>query len=163
MWMASELDLELKLAFARLCGDEARHYQILRERAEALGMGAARLDPLSRGHSPLFRYLKGLETPAERIAAGAFAREAIGVAQNRAFSAQCEAQGDLETARLYREVIGPEEAAHHDLGRRLLVRFAVTPEDQERARRAVARTVQLAEQRREPAKGRRVPGPAPGC
>ncbi len=140
LWMPGEFDLELKLAFARLCGDGARHYRLLAERLEAQG---TRLDPLARGHSPLFRYLKGLETPAERLAAGAFARQGLAPARSAALAQLCQAHGDLETAQLYREVIGPEAAEHHQLGRKLLARFAVTPEDQERARRALARTLQL--------------------
>lgn len=143
LWMPGEFDLELKLAFARLCGDGARHYRLLADRLQALGASASRLDPLARGHSPLFRYLKSLETPSERLAAGAFARKGLALAQSAGLAELCQAQGDLEAARLYREVIGPEGAEHHQLGRRLLVRFAVTPEDQERARRAVARTLQL--------------------
>ncbi len=143
LWMPGEFDLELKLAFARLCGDGARHYRLLAERLQALAGSASRLDPLARGHSPLFRYLKGLETPSERLAAGAFARKGLALVRSGALAEMCQEQGDLEAARLYREVIGPEGAEHHQLGRRLLVRFAVTPEDQERARRAVARTLQL--------------------
>ncbi len=140
LWMPGEFDLELKLVFARLCGDEARHYRLLAARLEARG---TRLDPLARGRSPLFRYLKGLETPAERLAAGAFARKGLAPARSAALAELCQANGDLETAQLYREVIGPEGAEHHQLGRQLLPRFAVTPEDQERARRALARTLQL--------------------
>ncbi len=161
LWMAGEFDLELKLAFARLCGDEARHYRLLAERLQALGTGWARLDPLARGHSPLFRYLKSLETPSERVAAGAFARGGLARAQDAALAELCQARGDLETARIYREAIGPEQAEHHQLGRRLLARFALTPEDQERARRAVARTVQLSEDRRQPARGKPAT-PSPG-
>ncbi len=148
LWMAGEFDLELKLAFARLCGDEARHYRLLAERLQVLGADAARLDPLARGHSPLFRYLKSLETPCERIAAGAFARAGLARARDAALADLCQARGDLETARIYRQAIGPEQAEHRQLGRHLLVRFAVTPEDQERARRAVARTLQLCAARR---------------
>lgn len=148
LWMAGEFDLELKLALARFCGDEARHYRLLAERLQALGADPARLDPLARGHSPLFRYLKSLETPCERIAAGAFARGGLARIQDAARAGLCQAQGDLETARIYRQAIGPEQAEHLQLGRHLLARFAVTPEDQERARRAVARTLQLCAARR---------------
>lgn len=152
LWMAGEFDLEVKLAFARLCGDEARHYQALAERLGALGVPAAGLDPLARGHSPLFRWLKSLETPCERVAAGAFARGGLARAQEAALADLCAARGDEETARLHRDAIGAQEGEHHQLGRRLLLRLAVTPEDQERARRAVARTLQLSGDRREPAR-----------
>ncbi len=160
LWMAGEFELDLKLAFARLCGDQARHYRLLADRLRALDAAAARLDPLARGHTPLFRYLKSLETPAERLAAGLLARQGLAQARSAALGELCLAQGDEETARLQREVVGPEEAEHRELGRRLLVRFALTPEDQERARRALARSLQLSEDRREPGRGK--PAGAPG-
>ena len=159
-WMAGEFDLELKLAYARLCGDQARHYRLLSDRLQALDAGAARLDPLARGHSPLFRYLKSLETPAERLAAGLLARQGLARVRGAAMADLCQARGDQETARLQRELIGVEEAEHHRDGRRLLARFAVTPEDQERARRALARALQLSEERREGARARPA-APAP--
>lgn len=160
VWMTREFDLELKLGFARLCGDGARHYRLLADRFRVLGSDAA--DPLARGHSPLFRYLRGLETPSERLAAGGLARQRIARAQNAIFAGFSEAQGDRETARLFREVIDPDEADHLEFARRLLARFAVTVEDQERARRAVARTLQLSEERRAAAGGRGVAARAPG-
>lgn len=162
LWMAGEFDLDLKLAFAGLCGGEARHYRLLADRLRVLDAGAARIDPLARGHSPLFRYLKSLETPAERLAAGLLARQGLAGARGAVAADRCRARGDEETARLLRQVIGPDEAEQHLLGRRLLVRFAVTPEDQERARRALARALQLSGERREPARGKLAGGPVPG-
>ena len=163
MWLVGERDPELKLALARQCGDEARHYRLIEERLRALGAELAGFDPLARGASPLFRYLKSLDAPAERIAAGPFAREGLAVVRNEIFAAWCAAQGDEETARLYREVIGPDERHHHELGRRMLVRYALTPDDQERARRAVARTLQLAEDAQETARLKQGISSAPGC
>ena len=155
-------DHELKLALARQCGDEARHYRLLTERLGELGADMANFDPLAGGHSAMFRYLKTLESPAERIAAGSFAREALAVVLNEAFAEFCEARGDGATARLYREVIGPDETFHHEQGRRMLGRFARTAEDQERARRAVARTLQIAEELQEISRLRQGITRAPG-
>lgn len=162
LWMAGEFDLDLKLAFARLCGDQARHYRLLAGRLQDRD-GAPRLDPLARGHSPLFRWLKSLETPAERLAAGLLGRQGLAAARSAALAAP-PGPWDEETARLLRETIGPEEAEHAALGRHLLPRFALTPEDQERARRALARALQPWEARRDPARDRTpaAPGPAPG-
>ena len=163
LWMAGEPDLELKLGLARQCGDEARHYRLIAERLAALGVEAARLDPLARGHTPIFKYLRTLETPAERVAAGPYAREGLAQARNEAFARYCDVQGDAETARLYREVIGPDEAFHHAFGRRMLARLAVAPEQQDRARAAVARTLRLAEEVQEVARLRHGIASAPGC
>lgn len=56
-----------------------------------------------------------------------------------------------------------DPAFHHELGRRLLPRYAVTAEDQGRARRAAARTLQLAGEIQEIARLRQRISSAPGC
>lgn len=162
-WLVGERDTELLLGLARQCGDEAKHYRLIERRLNELGHDLAGHDPLARGHGPMFRWLKGLETPAERIAAGPYAREGLAVVRNAVFADYCDARGDRETARLYRDVIGPDEQYHHELGRRMLLRYAVTPEDQERARRAVARTLQLAEDVQETARLKQGISSSPGC
>jgi hypothetical protein len=163
MWLVGERDPDLKLGLARQCGDEAKHYRLIEGRLRELGADLAGHDPLARGYSPMFRWLKTLATPAERIAAGPYAREGVAVVRNAVFADWCEAQGDPETAKLYRDVIGPDERYHHDLGRRMLRRYAVTHEDQERARRAVARTLQLADEMQEAARLKQGISSAPGC
>jgi hypothetical protein len=163
MWLVGERDPDLKLGLARQCGDEAKHYRLIADRLRELGANLSGHDPLAGGHSPMFRYLKSLETPAERIAAGPFAREALAQVRNDVFAEFCEAKGDLATARLYRDIIGPDEAFHHELGRRMLRRYAVTAEDQDRARRAVARTLQIAEELQEMLRLRQGISSAPGC
>jgi hypothetical protein len=163
MWLVTERDPEIKLGLARQCGDEAKHYRLVAERLAALGHDLSGHDPLAGGHSPMFRYLKSLDTTAERLAAGPFAREALAKVRNEVFARFCEERGDLETARLYRDVITPDEEYHHQLGRRLLPRYALTQDDQERARRAVARTLQLAEELQEMARMKLGISSAPGC
>jgi hypothetical protein len=79
------------------------------------------------------------------------------------FIEYCEAKGDSETAKLYRDVIQPDEGHHHDLGRRLLPRFAVTAEQQDLARKASARTLELAEEIQEMARLKKGICRAPGC
>jgi hypothetical protein len=49
-------------------------------------------------------------------------------------------------------VVGPDEVRHLDFCRRELPRYALTFEDQEAARRAVARTLQLAEEAADPSR-----------
>jgi hypothetical protein len=163
MWLVTEREAELKLGLARQCGDEARHYRLVAARLAELGHDLSGYDPLAGGHTPMFRYLKSLDTTAERLAAGPFAREALAKVRNEAFAAYSDEQGDADTARLYRDIIGPDEAYHHELGRRLLPRYARTPEDQERARRAVARTLQLAEELQELMRMKLGISRAPGC
>ena len=163
LWMTTERDVEVKLALARQCGDEARHYRLIEERLRALGVDVASIDPLAAGYSPMFEFLRGLDTTVERVAAGQFTREALAQVRNDVFAEHCAAQGDAETARLYRDVIGPDEAHHHALGRRLLHRFAIDDASQELARRAASRTLELAEELQELARMKAGIARAPGC
>jgi 1,2-phenylacetyl-CoA epoxidase catalytic subunit len=144
LWMTDEPDLELKLGLALQVGDEASHFRLMADRIRELG-GDPTADPRTRAHSPAFRYLRGLQTPAERLAAG-IVREGVGRLRNGLLAELSASRGDAETARICREVIGPDEARHLDFGRRLLPRYALTVSDQEAARRAMARTLQLAEE-----------------
>jgi len=145
-WMATTPEVEVKLAFARQIGDEAKHYRLIQERLRALGVNLAGFNPLAKGYGELYLYLTSLSDMVERIAAAQFTREAIATVWNQQFIAFCERQGDAETARLYREVVQVDEGFHHELGKRLLERFATTPQQQAKARAAVNRTLELAEE-----------------
>jgi len=145
-WLVTTNELDVKLALARQVGDEAKHYRLIADRLKELGFDAREFNPLARGYGPLFQYLDTLTLTVERVAAGQFTREAIAVVKNRQFIEFCEAAGDEPTARLYRETIEPDERHHHDLGRRLLLRYAATAEAQAAARRAARRTLELAEE-----------------
>ena len=145
-WLVTTAELDVKLALARQVGDEAKHYRLVAERLTEMGFDARAFDPLAKGYGPLFQYLDGLRATVERVAAGQFTREAIAIVKNRQFIEFCEAAGDEATARLYRETIEPDERHHHELGRRLLLRYATTPESQAAAQRAAARTLALAEE-----------------
>jgi hypothetical protein len=70
----------------------------------------------------------------------------VAVVKNRQFIEFCDRAGDRLTATLYREVIEPDERFHQQLGRTLLLKLATTPEAQDAARRAAARTLALAEE-----------------
>ena len=145
-WQVTTDDVDVKMAFARQAGDEAKHYRMIVDRLRELGFDAAGFNPVAKGYGPLFQYLDTLKTTVERVAAGQFTREAIAVVKNRQFIEFCDRAGDKVTATLYRDVIEPDESFHHQLGRSLLLRFATTPDDQEAARRAAARTMSLAEE-----------------
>lgn len=145
-WMATTPELDAKLAFAQQCGDEMKHYQLIVDRLRDLGEDVAALDPMADGYSPLYQYLRGLRSSVERVAGGPFAREAIAEVRNAQFIAFCESVGDDETARLYRDVIQPEEILHHRLGRAFLERHATTPELQELAAAATRNTLAIADE-----------------
>jgi hypothetical protein len=162
-WLVATEDVEVKLAFARQVGDEAKHYRLIADRLRALGFDPSTMNPLAQGFGPLFQFLDALTSTVERVAAGQFTREAIAVVKNRQFIEFCERAGDAETATLYRDVIEPDERYHHDLGRRLLVRLATTPEAQDAARRAAQRTLALAEELQVKALATAGIHHAPGC
>jgi hypothetical protein len=158
LWLADEPDLDLRLGLARQVGDEARHFEMLGARLLELGTDP-HADPRTRAHGPAFRYLKGLQTPAERLAAG-LAREAVSRLRNGHLAEVARAHGDEATARLCRDAPGDDEVRHLDFFRRELPRYALTVESQDAARRALARTVQLAEETADPSRTAKA-APAP--
>jgi 1,2-phenylacetyl-CoA epoxidase catalytic subunit len=162
-WLVTTADVEVKLALARQVGDEARHYRLIADRLKALGVDTGALDPLAGGYGPLFKYLDGLPTTVERVAAGQFTREAIAVVKNRQFIEFCERVGDKDTAALYRDTIEPDERYHHELGRRLLLRLAVSAEAQAAATAAARRTLELADELQKKALATAGIHHAPGC
>jgi bacterioferritin (cytochrome b1) len=162
-WLVKTDDVQVKMAFARQAGDEAKHYRMIADRLRELGFDARGFDPLGKGFGPLFQYLDSLETTVERVAAGQFTREAIAVVKNRQFIEFCERAGDRATATLYQDVIEPDERFHHELCRSILLRLATTPEAQAAARRAAARTLELAEELQAAALRTAGIHHAPGC
>jgi uncharacterized ferritin-like protein (DUF455 family) len=145
-WIESTPEVDVKLGFARQVGDESKHYRMIEDRLKAMGVDLGGFNPVGQGYGELFQYLITLTDTVERLAAGQFTREAIALVKNRQFIELCEAKGDHATAKLYREVIQPDEKYHHELGRRLLQKYALTGEQQERARRASRKTLELAEE-----------------
>jgi uncharacterized ferritin-like protein (DUF455 family) len=163
IWMPSTAELDVKLALARQAGDEAKHYRLISDRLEALGVDARDIDPRKSGYSRLFEYLRTLEGTAERIAAGQFTREGIALVRNDCFIEYCSSRGDAETAALYRDTIQEDERHHHELGRRLLTRYATSVQQQRDAADAARRTIELAEEIQEMARLKAGISRAPGC
>jgi bacterioferritin (cytochrome b1) len=147
-WMPTTSEVDAKMTLAQQCGDEMKHYGMISDRLAQLGEDLAGFDPLADGHSPLYQYLRGLRTMVERIAAGPFASEAIAQIRNTQFVNFCRSVGDEETARLYADVIQPEEAHHYVLGRQILEKYATTPELQELVAAAVRNTLAIADELR---------------
>jgi uncharacterized ferritin-like protein (DUF455 family) len=162
-WTVSTSEIDVKIAFAQQAGDEARHYQLIAERLVELGVDLADYSPVAPEYSKLFQYLESLTTTVERIAAAQFTREAIGYKSNELFIAFCEEFGDDVTATLYRESIQPDEKRHHEWGKELLARYANGTMEQELARKAILRTLELAEELRSLAAGKLLVETLPGC
>jgi rubrerythrin len=160
-WIPTTREVEVKLAFARQAGDEAKHYRLIEARLGELGIDASAFDPGPQ--SPMLAYLGSLTTTVERVAAGQFTREALAVVRNEEFIRFCMSRGDEATATLYRDVIQPDERHHHELGRRLLGKLAITEPAQDAARKAARRTLALAEELQEIARMKLGVSRAPGC
>ena len=163
LWISTTPEIDVKLALARQCGDEAKHYRLIEERLRQMGQDPSTIDPLAEGYSPMFQYLRNLGSTVERLAAGQFTREGLAQERNRVFIDYCKAKSDVETANLYEEIIQPDEGYHHELRRRLLPKYADTPEKQELARQAALKTLQLAEELQEIARLRIGLSRTPGC
>ena len=163
LWISTTSELDVKLAFARQVGDEAKHYRLISERLASLGVDVSKIDPREGGYSALFEYLHQLQSTVARVAAAQFTREGIALVRNQRFVEFCEARGDRETAALYREHIQPDEQHHHELGRSLLARYAVTEDEQRLAQQAAQRTLELAEEIQEMARLKAGISRAPGC
>ncbi|MFP5263518.1 MAG: ferritin-like domain-containing protein [Blastocatellia bacterium] len=163
IWMNTTSELDVKLAFARQVGDEAKHYRLISERLAQIGVDSDKIDPREGGYSALFEYLRALQSTAARVAAGQFTREAIALVRNQCFIEFCRSRGDHETAALYSDRIQPDEQRHHELGRLLLARYAVTADEQNVAQQAARRTLELAEEIQEVARLKAGVSRAPGC
>jgi hypothetical protein len=163
LWLPTAQHVEVKLALARMCGDEAAHYRRIVERLAGLGENVAELDPFAEGRSGFYTFLAALSEDVERVAAACFTREAIGHLRNEQFIEFAERAGDPDTAAMYREHIQPDEWSHVLAGRALLERFAVGPAAQEKARAAARRTLELAEGAVEAIVHKQGMSCAPGC
>ncbi len=152
---------DIKLAFARQAGDEARHFELVAARLAPLGFDAAAFTP--PGPNPLFDFLRELSDPVERVAGLLFTLEAIAQGVNERFIQVCALRGDEETVRIYREFIQPDEEAHARLGRTLLLEHAGSAELQDRVRAVVARTFDIAVAQRARAAERLGTRSFPGC
>lgn len=163
IWMNTTSELDVKLAFARQVGDEARHYRLISERLAEMGVDASKIDPREGGYSTLFEYLRALQSTVARVAAGQFTREAVALVRNQCFIEFCESRGDQATAALYRDQIQQDEQHHHQLGRLLLARYATTADEQHIAQQAARHTLELAEEIQEMARLKAGISRAPGC
>lgn len=160
-WMPQTSELDVKLALAKQAGDEARHFSLVASRLEALGVSTESF--VIPGVNSLFEYMRSLPTSVEKVAAGQFTLESIAYNVNQNFMRLCEAKGDEETVRIYREFIQPDEIHHHELGRMLLQKYATTPELQQRAKEAATRTLQIAAELRRKAAEKIGTQCFPGC
>jgi uncharacterized ferritin-like protein (DUF455 family) len=144
VWIASTPETEIKLALARQAGDEAKHYHLIQKHLEEMGVDLTGFNPAADGYGPMFNLLRDFASTIERVAGAHFTREALALKKNEQFIEFCEQAGDRQTADLYRKHIQPDEGWHVDLGRRVLARYATSPDLQEKARRAVEAVLELA-------------------
>jgi bacterioferritin (cytochrome b1) len=163
LWIISTPEIDVKLGYARQAGDEAKHYRLIEKRLTEMGVDLSGFDPLQTGLSPMYSALAGIPDTVSRLAAGQFTREKIALKRNLQFIKFCESRGDFETAKLYSETIQPDENYHHLLGKTMLEKYAVSEEDQTRARQALKKTLEIAEELRGIAANKLGVCQIPGC
>ncbi len=66
--------------------------------------------------------------------------------RNAQFIDFCHSVGDEKTARLYEKIIQPEEVRHHNRGRKILEKYAVTAEIQGQAEAAMRSSLAIADE-----------------
>ena len=145
-WLPTTPEIDAKTVLAEQCADEIRHYNLIAERLKELGEDVSGFDPVAEGYSPLYQYLRGLRTTVERIAAGPFACEAVAEVRNAQFIAFCHSAGDPKTAKLYEDIVHPEEIVHHRRGREILEKYATTPERQALVATAMRSSLAIADE-----------------
>jgi len=160
-WTPSTPEMDVKLAFARQSGDEAGHFELVSNRLKDLGFDSEGFRP--PGAHPLFDYLLGLSTTVERVAAGLYTLESIAYAVNENFIAYCNQLGDVETVRIYRKYIQPDEQRHHSLGRQLLAKYATGTVARAQAKEVVGRVLEIATAARAKAAAKLGSACMPGC
>jgi 1,2-phenylacetyl-CoA epoxidase catalytic subunit len=162
-WILDTPEIDVKLALARQAGDEAKHYKLIQKRLAEMGTDTSAHDPLANGRSKLCEYLLSIKGTVARVAAGQFTREALAVVRNAEFVKFCRAKGDEATALLYEQTIEPDEKHHHELGRTLLLKLAITEDSQAAAREASAKVLTIADELQELARMKMGISRAPGC
>ena len=144
VWIPTTPEIDVKLALARQVGDESKHYRLIEEHLQKMGVNLTDFNPTAEGFGPMFQLLAGFKTTVERIGAAQFTRESLALKKNEQFIDYCEAAGDRTTANLYREQIQPDEQWHVHLGRTVLEKYATSLELQAMARNAVEAVLNLA-------------------
>src|SRR5262252_7613982 len=163
VWIPTTPEVDVKLALARQVGDEAKHYRFIEDHLRRIGVDLNSFNPAAEGYGPMFQLLAGFRTTVERIGAAQFTRESLALKKNEQFIEFCEAAGDNSTAALYRESIQPDEQWHVHLGRTVLEKYAVTPQLQQQARRAVEAVLDLAVKIQKKQLNEMKVSHAPGC
>lgn len=142
LWFADCNDLEMKIGFGEQCGGAARHYRLIAARLAAVGGDP--FDPRSGGYSRFFGFLRSLQTPEERAAAGLVTLRTFNLGRLAIFAELAGERGDGDTAELFRGPLTADDRQVFDVGWRCLIANASTEESQARARRAAFRIVELA-------------------
>ena len=144
VWLPTTPEIDVKLALARQAGDEAKHYRLIEEHLQGMGVDLSEFDPSAGGYGPMYQLLAGFNTTVERIGAAQFTRESLALKKNEQFIEFCEHAGEHGTAKLYRDLIQPDEQWHVRLGRTVLEKYAITADLQQQARKAVESVLDLA-------------------
>jgi hypothetical protein len=146
LWLADSDSLESKLVLATVCGDEARHFALLRARLAPAGVDPLTFDARYGGYSKLFAFFRSLQTSEERAAAGFLtlgAYNGLRLGQLASYVTRTGGEGAAEIAALLQGQLRDDALNMRDTGRRKLLETATAEESQARARRSAFRTIEL--------------------
>jgi len=144
-WVQSTSDLDIKLTFARLIGDESRHFRLIEDRLKYLSDSPLTSNSFLESKSAFFEFFNGLEDPLERVAATLFTWKGILFVKNQEIARIANEAGDPLTAQLVEEMMQQDEEFHHELGRRILNKHCQTPEIQKQTKKIIQHTLSLLE------------------
>ncbi len=150
LWLSDSETLEAKLNLAAICGNAARHYQLLHDRMVELGVDPLAFDARFGGYSKLFAFFRSLQTPEERSAAGFLTLGAYNSLRLDLLANYVTSKGDSLTAQLLAGPLKDDALATRDNGRRLLLEAATAEETQARGRRSAFRTIELTGELQDP-------------
>lgn len=129
-WVSDEEDSEFRISLARLAGDEAKHFELIKGRLVKYDETIS-LEELNI-RTPMYSFLREQKSTFDRVVTGPFTREALAVARNELFLDYCKKREDSETISIYK-IIQEDESHHHQLGKTYLNKLIKNEDDYQKA------------------------------
>jgi hypothetical protein len=139
-WITDETDGDFRIELARLAGDEAKHFQLIEKRLNALG--ADKNNDALNERTPFFTFMLDQQSTFDRVISGPYTREALAVTRNIVFLEHCKSIDDFDTIELYDEIQN-DEGFHHRVGRKYAEKLIKSEEDFNKAVEKLNETLQV--------------------
>ena len=133
-WLKTTPELDVKATMAESAHEEMTHAQLLTKRIQELGHDPFDYKPLP-AQTAMFNAMEGLLDTCERVAGLSLAGETVA---NYLIQMCLKSPSVPEWIKQPYRRITEDEAEHGSIPQQFLKRYAITPERQDRVRRAVA-------------------------